>query len=167
MLCAQLVFKELTDLKFNITLSADNNNTSSSSANPFKSASSSHQQSQQSANPFQTNPSVNSASTVPTTAVPSNISSVQNIFGSMPSQSNGFATANGISNQLHQQQHSQNFFNYSNGFTQNSSVPSHHQNGTAMLPNGCGFGFGSMQQQISTSSGVPFNNPFAVSFEIY
>lgn len=107
----------------------------------------------------------------------------QQLFGQMTLIPNGIAAANGFLNA--QKTHTANtgFFNYTaSGFT-NANTPQIQQQqqhpavaAASLLyptsiqtgPNGCGFGFGTLQQQIaSTGTGLTtntFNNPFAVSF---
>ena len=134
-------------------------------------------------NPFQQNASNN-----PTQ------NTTQQLFGQMTLIPNGIAAANGFLNA--QKTHTANtgFFKYTaSGFTNANTPPQlqhqqqqhqqqqqqqHQIQATVMYPtsmqtgpNGCGFGFGTLQQQIaSTGTGLTtntFNNPFAVSCYCY
>ncbi|XP_046803403.1 putative uncharacterized protein DDB_G0282129, partial [Lucilia cuprina] len=136
--------------------------------NPF--ATHHHQQQTAVVNPFQNvanNPTQNTT---------------QQLFGQMTLIPNGIAAANGFLNA--QKTHTANtgFFNYTaSGFTNANTPQIQHQqqqqqHQASILyptsiqtgPNGCGFGFGTLQQQIaSTGTGLTtntFNNPFAVSY---
>ncbi|KNC28715.1 hypothetical protein FF38_09407 [Lucilia cuprina] len=134
--------------------------------NPF--ATHHHQQQTAVVNPFQNvanNPTQNTT---------------QQLFGQMTLIPNGIAAANGFLNA--QKTHTANtgFFNYTaSGFTNANTPQIQHQqqqqqqHQASILyptsiqtgPNGCGFGFGTLQQQIaSTGTGLTtntFNNPFA------
>ncbi|XP_055921338.1 uncharacterized protein DDB_G0283357 isoform X2 [Eupeodes corollae] len=125
---------------------------SNSNVNPFKTVVNSHQ-TQQIANPFQANPSQNPVAT--------------SLFGGgMPQnqQLNGLTNGfiGGIPNhqqQQHQQQQQQQaFYNFANGFAAPQTT-----NMYSAGPNGCGFGFGTMQQPIANGVGAAFNNPFAAT----
>ncbi|XP_065355460.1 probable cyclin-dependent serine/threonine-protein kinase DDB_G0292550 [Calliphora vicina] len=137
-----------------------------------------HQQQSAVVNPFQ------NASNNPTQ------NTTQQLFGQMTLIPNGIAAANGFLNA--QKTHTANtgFFNYTaSGFT-NANTPQlqiqqqqhqqqhqqqQQQHQASLLyptsiqtgPNGCGFGFGTLQQQIaSTGTGLTtntFNNPFAAT----
>lgn len=136
--------------------------------NPFATH---HQQQTSIANPFQNAPNNPTQNTT------------QQLFGQMTLIPNGIAAANGFLNA--QKTHTANtgFFNYTaSGFT-NANTPQiqqqQQQHQASLMypasiqtgPNGCGFGFGTLQQQIaSTGTGLTtntFNNPFAVSYSTY
>ncbi|XP_059221408.1 arf-GAP domain and FG repeat-containing protein 1 [Stomoxys calcitrans] len=91
------------------------------------------------------------------------------LFGQMTLIPNGIAAANGFLNAAQKAQPNAGFFNYTaNGFTNNANnANSSAMYATAAGPNGCGFGFGTMQQQIAASGpGLTpntFNNPFTAS----
>uniref|UniRef100_A0A1I8Q1A3 Arf-GAP domain-containing protein n=1 Tax=Stomoxys calcitrans TaxID=35570 RepID=A0A1I8Q1A3_STOCA len=91
------------------------------------------------------------------------------LFGQMTLIPNGIAAANGFLNAAQKAQPNAGFFNYTaNGFTNNANnANSSAMYATAAGPNGCGFGFGTMQQQIAASgpglTANTFNNPFAAS----
>ncbi|XP_055839829.1 putative uncharacterized protein DDB_G0286901 isoform X2 [Episyrphus balteatus] len=120
-------------------------------ANPFKTVVNSHQ-TPQIANPFQANPSQQNQGTT-------------NLFGGLPPQNQQQQQHNGLTNgfiggiPVQQQQQQQAFYNYANGF----GVVPQTTNLYSAGPNGCGFGFGTMQQPISNGGGAAFNNPFAAT----
>lgn len=117
------------------------------------------------ANPFATHAVANPFQNTPTAQ------NTTQLFGQMTLIPNGIAAANGFLN-AQKAQPNAGFFNYTaNGFTSNAN--NNATNATTMYPTtaggpaGCGFGFGTMQQQITaTGPGLTantFNNPFAVS----
>ncbi|XP_037958739.1 uncharacterized protein DDB_G0283357 [Teleopsis dalmanni] len=111
----------------------------------------------------------------------------QNLYGHMALLPNGSLAGNGYAS--HQTLNTQQqvngtatanstaaFFNYSNGLNGsmgNETMTPNMFNTTPSAavsgPNGCGFGFGAMQQQIATNGGLGgmvgsgFNNPFAAN----